>query len=259
MRIGFFGCSFTEGGGLDGVEWNKYALKNKLIPSKWDIEKNGNPDEGLDTRAHRDLCEKYAKQHRFSHLVGQKLNCEVENLSQSRSSNEFIIDKLYRELDFRTFNNFDIIVVQFTIVIRRYIWWEPDNRFYNISGMDFSGHPLLRHKDQRVGHLNALQETCANYISYNHNESYEQDKIAMMVDLFDSYGKKIYWMFYEPIPRNCKSKNIIYFEPDGHLHKWSEQNNFTINKDTNGEYQDNHFSVKGHEVIAEKIVEKINE
>ena len=34
MRIGFFGCSFTEGGGLDGVEWNKYALKNKLIPSK---------------------------------------------------------------------------------------------------------------------------------------------------------------------------------------------------------------------------------
>ena len=94
MRIGFFGCSFTEGGGLDGVEWNKYGLKNKLISSKWDIEKNGKPDEGLDTRPHRNLCEKYAKQHRFSHLVGQKLNCEVENLSQSRSSNEFIIDKL---------------------------------------------------------------------------------------------------------------------------------------------------------------------
>ena len=39
MRIGFFGCSFTEGGGLDSFEWNDYALKNNLISDDWDITK----------------------------------------------------------------------------------------------------------------------------------------------------------------------------------------------------------------------------
>ena len=31
MKIGFFGCSFTEGGGLNSPVFNKYAIKNKLI------------------------------------------------------------------------------------------------------------------------------------------------------------------------------------------------------------------------------------
>ena len=31
MKIGFFGCSFTEGGGLNSPVFNEYAIKNKLI------------------------------------------------------------------------------------------------------------------------------------------------------------------------------------------------------------------------------------
>ena len=47
MRIGFFGCSFTEGGGMDSFEWNDYALKNNLISADWDI-KNYIPDYNRD-------------------------------------------------------------------------------------------------------------------------------------------------------------------------------------------------------------------
>ena len=31
MKMGFFGCSFTEGGGLNSPVFNEYAIKNKLI------------------------------------------------------------------------------------------------------------------------------------------------------------------------------------------------------------------------------------
>jgi hypothetical protein len=30
MKIGFFGCSFTEGGGIDSEEWYQYAIKNGI-------------------------------------------------------------------------------------------------------------------------------------------------------------------------------------------------------------------------------------
>ena len=46
----------------------------------------------------------------------------------------------------------------------------------------------------------------------------------MMIDLFDNLNKKIYWIFHEPIPKSCKSKNVIKFEPSGHLHDFIHLN-----------------------------------
>ena len=85
MRIGFFGCSFTEGGGMDSEEWYQYAIKNGI----WEeddykqerIQSGGNP-----TYYRRLIRDRY----RFSTLVGKKLNCEVENLAEDCNSNENI-------------------------------------------------------------------------------------------------------------------------------------------------------------------------
>ena len=38
MNIGFFGCSFTEGGGLDSKEWNEYGIKHNLISNEYNVE-----------------------------------------------------------------------------------------------------------------------------------------------------------------------------------------------------------------------------
>ena len=35
MKMGFFGCSFTEGGGLNSPVFNEYAIKNKLISKEY--------------------------------------------------------------------------------------------------------------------------------------------------------------------------------------------------------------------------------
>ena len=114
MKIGFFGCSFTEGGGLNSPVFNEYAIKNNLIPKEYEGE-----------------YEKTRKGFRYSTLIGKNLNCEVENFGKGRSSNEYIFNQLYKH-----HKKFDICVVQLTIYSRRYQWDEREEKFEHINDID---------------------------------------------------------------------------------------------------------------------------
>ena len=211
MKIGFFGCSFTEGGGLNSPVFNEYAIKNNLIPKEYEGE-----------------YEKTRKGFRYSTLIGKNLNCEVENFGKGRSSNEYIFNQLYKH-----HKKFDICVVQLTIYSRRYQWDEHEEKFEHINDID-------------------------NFTLNRFNREYARDQVSMMVNLFDSLNKKIYWMFHEDIPKNLKSNNLIYFEPKGHLHNFVMKNKLTFKHETNGYYDDLHYSIEGNRIIADKILEKIN-
>ena len=228
MKIGFFGCSMTEGGGLNSPVWNEYAIKNNII-----------------SKEYVGRYEKLRDDYRFSTLVGKELNCEVENLALSRNSNENIINQLYEHKD-----KFDICVVQFSIFTRRYIWNEPENKFYNISGVDFSEHPYLNNEK-----LKPLHETYLNYVAYHHNEKYVKDHLCRYVDLFDNLGKRIYWIFYQPVPKMKKRSNVLYWN----LVDWANNNRLEFRHFTDGFYNDRHLSLKGNELVANKIVKKIND
>ena len=211
MKIGFFGCSFTEGGGLNSPVFNEYAIKNNLIPNEYEGE-----------------YKKTRKDFRYSTLIGKDLNCEVENFGKGRSSNEYIFNQLYKH-----HKKFDICVVQLTIYSRRYQWDEREEKFEHINDID-------------------------NFTLNRFNREYARDQVSMMVNLFDSLNKKIYWMSHEDIPKNLKSDNLIYFEPKGHLHDFVMKNKLTFKHETNGYYDDLHYSIEGNRIIADKILEKIN-
>ena len=211
MKIGFFGCSFTEGGGLNSPVFNEYAIKNKLISNEY----KGN-------------YEKTQNDFRYSTLIAKDLNCEVENFGKGCSSNEYIFNQLYEH-----HKKFDICVVQLTIYSRRYQWDEREEKFEHINDID-------------------------NFTLNRFNREYARDQVSMMVNLFDSLNKKIYWMFHEDIPKNLKSNNLIYFEPTGHLHDFVMKNKLTFKHETNGYYDDLHYSIEGNRIIADKILEKIN-
>ena len=211
MKIGFFGCSFTEGGGLNSPVFNEYATKNNLIPKEYEGE-----------------YEKTRKGFRYSTLIGKDLNCEVENFGKGRSSNEYIFNQLYEH-----HKKFDICVVQLTIYSRRYQWDEHKEKFEHINDID-------------------------NFTLNRFNREYARDQVSMMINLFDSLDKKIYWIFHEDIPKNLKSNNLIYFEPKGHLHDFVMKNKLTFKHETNGYYDDLHYSLEGNRIIADKVLEKIN-
>ena len=211
MKIGFFGCSFTEGGGLNSPVFNEYAIKNNLIPKEFEGE-----------------YEKTRKGFRYSTLIGKDLNCEVENFGKGSSSNEYIFNQLYEH-----HKKFDICVVQLTIYSRRYQWDEHKEKFEHINDID-------------------------NFTLNRFNREYARDQVSMMINLFDSLDKKIYWIFHEDIPKNLKSNNLIYFEPKGHLHDFVMKNKLTFKHETNGYYNDLHYSIEGNRIIADKVLEKIN-
>jgi hypothetical protein len=110
-----------------------------------------------------------------------------------------------------------------------------------------------------------------------YDKEYEKKKINMMVNLFDSLNKKIYWMFHDVIPIELvDNKNVIYFPIleentkteyripgvshfNDCLTYFTEHFGLILSEETKGEYKDNHYSIKGHQIIAEKVIEKINE
>lgn len=237
MRIGFFGCSFTEGGGLNSPIFVDYAIRNNLIDiSDLDDEIRDKKSNLTDREAGfihgKDYIGAYnsiSKKYCYPTMVGKKLDCEIKNLSKGSSSNEYIFKKLYEN-----YQDFDICIVQMSMYTRRYQWNEIEKKFEHINQID-------------------------DYTLHHYNEKYENDKVSMMIDLFDKMNKKIYWIFHEEIPENCKSKNIIYFNPYGDLKNFISENNATISHETNKYFNDGHNTIRGNKLIAEKLVERINE
>ena len=95
MKIGFFGCSFTEGGGLDSPFLNKWAIENNIVPKEYKIE----PETILNTllaapdkHPIHPNCVRLKNNYRFSSLVGRELNCDTENFGVSCGSNETILN-----------------------------------------------------------------------------------------------------------------------------------------------------------------------
>ena len=233
MKIGFFGCSFTEGGGFNSPVYVDYAIKNNIIDiSELDdkVKIWGNTErEAYETygKDYNGPFNSISKKYCYPTMVGKKLNCEVVNFAEGCASNEYTFKKLYEN-----YQDFDICVAQFTLYSRRYQWNEGEEKFEHFNKID-------------------------NYTLNHYNEEYTKDKVSMMIDLFDNLNKKIYWIFHEPIPKSCKSKNVIKFEPSGHLHDFIHLNKATFRFETNGNYIDDHFSMKGNDLISDKIVERI--
>lgn len=228
MKIGFFGCSFTEGGGLNSPVWNEYAIKHNLIPKEFEGQ-----------------YEKVKEHYRFSTLIGNELNCKVENFGVGGGSNDTILNTL-----FENYNNFDISVVQFTLFHRMKIYDDNTSSFYEVNGVDA---PAPKN----------VIDYFTNTITNHQNINYEKYKIKQMVELYDNLfeklNKKVIWLFQEPIPENIKSKNVLYFEPSGHLHKFILNNKCTFAQLTNKFYNDSHYTPEGNRLISKKIMEKINE
>lgn len=228
MKIGFFGCSFTEGGGLNSPIWNKYAIKHNLIPKEFEGQ-----------------YEKVKKHYRFSTLIGNELNCEVENFAVGGSSNETILNKL-----FENYEKFDINIVQFSLFNRLRIYDENTKSFYDVNGLEANAPKNT---------IDYFTKTVTEYQS----QDYERYKIKQMVELYDklfeNLNKRIIWLFHEAVPKNLNSKNMIYFEPYGNIHDFVIEQECTFVQETKGYYDDSHYTPRGHELISKKILEKINE
>ena len=226
MKIGFFGCSFTEGGGLNSPNWNEYAIKHNLIP-----------------KSLKGRCGEVMKKYRYSTLIGNELNCEVKNFAISGGSNETILNLLFDNYD-----NFDICVFQFTMFDRMKIYDDKTSSFYDINGKEANAPKNV---------INYFLKTITEHQSRDY-EIYKVKQVIKLYDnIFEKINKKIIWLFADMI-EDVQSKNVIYLEPIG-LHKYMVENKYTFKQVTNEFYDDWHWAPTGHRHLAKKIMEKIDE
>jgi hypothetical protein len=253
MRINFFGCSFTEGGGLDNLEYYNIKTNSKL---KDYSAPNSN------------ILREYKEANRYSKIVGNLLNCESNNYAFGCNSNENIINKLYEVIKFNKVEKDDVFVVQTTIFSRKHFWYEPTNEFYSVNTIDFTGWPYQ--KKEIMKPLNQLYNL---YYQYSHNEEYEIKKLLMQIEFINAWfremGLKIFWIPWADLNMNgdwdilkeknkeLKKQNFIFFD-DLAMGTYIDGNKYRI-CDEFESLTDRHKSTKGHKFVAEKIVEFLKE
>lgn len=248
MIINFFGCSFTEGGGLDNIDYYNFKTNSNL--EDYTLENNY-------------VLRKFKEKYRYSNIVEESIGCKTKNFALGCNSNENILNKLFEIANSNDTKKDDIFIVQTSIFSRKHFWYEPTETFYSVNTLEMSGWPY-----QNKNEMKKLNELYNLYFTYSYNEQYEIDKLLMHVDVFNSYfkerGLKLFWMPWADFVEgdwntirkfNSKllEKNFIFFNGLS-MGTFIDSNQHRI-KDEFTKLQDNHKSVKGHEVVGRRVVE----
>jgi len=241
--IKFFGCSFTEGGGLDNIDYYNWIHGTNL---KYPIDPHDINDPNF--YVHNKL-KLFRDENRFSKIVSDKLGIASENFAVSRGSNDYSFEKLFNEIEN---NEKEIYVFVLTLIPRVHWYYEPTDTRYNINSFDENLSPYYN----RVIMKN-LAKTYKMYLENVFNRNYEIERLETQIKLFDSYAKikksKIYWIEWDNLPR-LKDITPNYISFNGQtMFEFVRDNELQIFHHTNNKNTDNHISLPGNRIIADII------
>jgi hypothetical protein len=245
--IKFFGCSFTEGGGLDNIDYYNWIHSTQL--------KYPRNSRNINDPNHYvyDKLTLFRNENRFSKIVSDKLGIASENFAVSRGSNDYSFEKLFNEIEN---NEKEIYVFVLTLISRVHWYYEPTNTRYNINSFDENLSPYY---NQPI--MKNLSKTYKMYLENIFNEKYEFERLETQIKLFDSYAKikksKIYWIEWDNLPR-LKDITPNYISFNGKtMFEFVRDNELQIFHHTNNKNTDNHISLPGNKIIADIIYDAL--
>lgn len=256
--IKFFGCSYTEGGGLDNIDYYNFLHKENL---EYYPKHLTDRDEIWQYRGSiQQKLEKFKLDNRFTELVNKEVNC-VLNLAVSQSSNACIFEKLFTEIEN---NNNEMYFVILSLMHRRYWYYDYDGKKYNLNMADMNGDPFNNDEKYRPLHNHYL-----DYLKIVFNDEEETQNVLRNVKLFDAFakvkGSKIIWSSWEMGDYQTgldklekAAERIIKFDGLSMKH-YCIKNGYQIHTETNNEVNDNHISLKGNQEIAKIFTNYIKE
>ena len=101
-KIYSFGCSFTEGGGLNNQNFHRYLNGDNNYSSV--------PESVLPEHT------EYASYHSYPRYLSRLLNCEVENYGTSRAANELIFNMAYDKISSLRDTENILVTIQTTLL-----------------------------------------------------------------------------------------------------------------------------------------------
>jgi hypothetical protein len=256
MKINFYGCSFSDGGGMDRWDWFQ-GIKdedwvNPMLRKR--ILKQGHNRKGFS-----DLLYMFKDLHKFSTLVCKEFNCDLGDYAYTANNNQNIRDEVWNNI---REDDGKIHIVQWSIPERRKLWYEKTEKFYRMqSNLD---KPNAFEENTEVSlQSDTLQSIQYHYLKHCFNMEYEMQKLKMYTELLHTFaydkGHQIYFMFHD-IPDGIvvePSANHITF--DGmEVGRWINKNELTIQAESKGLVNnDRHYSREGNILIANKIIETL--
>lgn len=237
-----FGCSFTEGGGLDNP--NVYKFINNIN------------DDSVGF-LHPDTIS-FKNNNNFIVYLAELFKCNYINTAESMSSNDLIFRKIYNHFSNQLSNTHILMVGQLTMFTRQHIYYDFTNEFIKLNRTEFSEPPFLGNEKYKP-----LHEYYTNYLSYIYNEDDVVNNLKRNVELYDvwlkSKGVDTIWLSYDGNPLQfTESSNFIKFDNDN-LGAWAEKNKMRIMDIPNCPVPDPHLSLDGHQEVANRIYNKITE
>jgi hypothetical protein len=236
-----FGCSFTEGGGLDNP--NVYKFINNinddsvgfLHPDTIDFKNNNN----------------------FITYISELLKCDYINLGESMASNELIFQKIYDYFKTTNIANKKILLIgQLTMFTRQNVYYDYVKKFFKLNRTEFSEPPFYGSPE-----FKPLHDYYTNYLSFIYNEDSTIINLEKNIELYDSWlnQKKIdtIWLSYDGNSNQFdESYRFIKFDGDN-LGAWAEKNKMRIMDIPQCPVADPHLNLDGHMEVAKRIYDKI--
>lgn len=229
-RVLSFGCSFTEGGGLNSPVYQHYL--NGIVNTH-------------DNDVKKDYIE-YMKQNAYPAYLAKLLDCPHDNHGTSRSSNGLILKKLY-ENTCNIEDGTDILVtIQTTLLSRIMLYLDSSKKFLTINNLE-----------DLPDNIKKYYKT---YLKNFYNKQIEFNKLIQNIDVYTAYLKQknfdIVWMMYETDSTIDESPTLLTFD-DVDLSQFISKERLRLADLPNFPVNDTHFSVEGNKVIADRIVKHL--
>jgi len=252
MKIQFYGCSYSDGGGMDTKEYYDYIRNEEWVKEY--------PKETLFDRDGFD--NDFKDYFRYSDVIKRELNCEIKNHSCTGNNNQHIFDTLMNELE----NNIgDIHIVQWSHFWRQKLWYEKTKKFYRLSGFQQDTVAFEENTDFDY-ECKDIHNIFNQWLEHHFNEEYEIQKVVNYTKLLTSYSDNknipIYFITFDILP--YKNEKFIDFHNKLNLNGLSNYcnvkgTNYTIRTYTKDKIMDGHLSHVGNKMVAEKIINKLKQ
>jgi len=241
-----FGCSFTQGGGLNSPKFHRWLEHGMSLPE----------DEGIGP--HENLLpehEEYANQHSYPGYLSRKLGCEFVNFGLSGASNDYIFKKAYEEISKLEDPENTLVTIQSTFFNRLYLNVPNLDMPINMNNLE-----TARGYFPKSSPLNdVVYEFYKTYLGYFYDPKAEYEKLRRLVDTTGSYCKEkgvdvVFLIYYDlefQVPIQHPDRVSFLEFPDMMSLGYSGKMNITPY--TNNRFKDAHFSPVGNNAISNLV------
>ena len=247
-RLLSFGCSFTEGGGLNSNKFHDWLKFGTSLPD----------DDVLGPNLTK-LPEhiEYARQHSYPGYLSRKLGCDFVNFGSSGTSNESIFQHAYREITKAEDPEHTLVTIQSSLFNRIQLQVPELELVVELNRLD--DFPSRFHPNNpELG--DDVHQFYKLYLSNFYDTRAEYEKLRQRVDTMGAYAKSkgvdmLFIPYMDPgyEPTIGYSGRVDLKHPNQDLMTISNEGKMNIWNYTEGRYKDIHFSPLGNSHIANLI------